>query len=123
MGVFLIGVVTILLGATVMWLGAIYQLSEDPAKADDARLLLGVGVGMLLAGCGFSVVMGVLYPDTTLEAKRAAMAHGSLAAMTLAPKQPTSSISEAATPKIVCPVIPSTVAAMINPIATAKPTN
>lgn len=74
-GILLTGVATIVLGTAILWLGTILQMSGNPATANDARVWLGMGMGMVLAGCGFCFVTGLLYPDVAFEAKRqAAMA-------------------------------------------------
>jgi len=49
-----VGMAAVVLGTMVMWVGTIFQLSGNPAKANDARVLLGAGAGMLLAGCWFA---------------------------------------------------------------------
>lgn len=58
-----IGIAAIALGTVVMWIGTILQLSDNPAKADDARILLGAGVGMLLAGCWFACAASFVAPE------------------------------------------------------------
>ena len=57
-------------GAAAMWAGTILQITEDPERVGDAKVLLGVGLGMLLAGCGVAVCLS--QPDQQLEAKRQA---------------------------------------------------
>ena len=71
-GIVLISVAIIVLGTAILWLGTIFQMSENPAMANDAKVWLGVGMGMVLAGCGFGFVTGLLYPDVALEARRQA---------------------------------------------------
>jgi hypothetical protein len=73
-GLFLISAAIITLGAAIMWLGTILQMSENPAVASDARVVLGAGMGVMLAGCGFCAAAGFLYPDVALEANRQAAA-------------------------------------------------
>lgn len=58
-----IGIGAIAFGTLVMWVGTILQLSDDPARADDARVLLGTGVGMLLAGCWFAWAASFFVPE------------------------------------------------------------
>jgi hypothetical protein len=81
--ILLFGIATIALGAAFLWLGTIFQMSSNPAIANDSRVWLGIGMGMVLAGCGFSFVTGLLYPNMAFEARRqAAMAQMPLASTT-----------------------------------------
>jgi hypothetical protein len=89
-GLLLISAATITLGVAIMWLGTILQMSENPPIASDARILLGAGMGVMLAGCGFGLAVGVLYPDVVLEAKRqaamVALEHAHVIATATVPK-------------------------------------
>ena len=89
-GLLLISAAIITLGVAIMWLGAILQMSDAAPVASDARIVLGFGLGCLLAGCGFAAAVGMLCPDVVLEAKRqaamVALEHAHVIATATAPK-------------------------------------
>jgi hypothetical protein len=71
MTAFFLGFAIIGIGTAVMWAGTILRLSANAAKADDAKVLLGVGLGMILTGCGVAACLSS--PDQHLEATRQMM--------------------------------------------------
>jgi hypothetical protein len=66
---FLLGMAIGLVGVIAMWCGALWQTDDDEATANDGRMLLAMGAGILLAGCAFSAIGGAIYPDVQFKAK------------------------------------------------------
>ena len=57
---FMFGFVVVGLGTVAMWTAGILQTCRDEIR-DDSRVLLGVGLGMFLAGCSFSTFASLLH--------------------------------------------------------------
>jgi hypothetical protein len=66
---FLIGMAIGSFGVIAMWCGGILSSHEDDDIAADAKFLLAMGTGILLAGCAFAVVAGVVYDDGKFPAR------------------------------------------------------
>lgn len=50
-------------GAVFLWLGLLLQMSTDRFTTDDARIMMGAGLGAMLSGLGFVVAIEMVYPD------------------------------------------------------------
>lgn len=74
-------------GALILWCGLLLQLSSDRFTADDARILLGAGVGVLLSGLGVAVTIDIVYPDAGRPARATQIAEANLARPDAQPPQ------------------------------------
>lgn len=74
-------------GALILWCGLLLQLSSDQFTADDARILLGVGFGVLLSGLGVVVTIDMVYPDAGRPVKATQIAEANLTPPVAQPPQ------------------------------------
>lgn len=68
MDLYLISLATIAIGSVLLWWGALWGMSGVAEKFHDGRLIMGIGIGMLFAACGFSLASGVIGPDSAKPA-------------------------------------------------------